>query len=69
MKYGWKYYFAPTPKNVSRWMIALKGVLATVATTAFVEGNETFAFYLLLGTGLLNEFGQLFGEEPQTPAP
>lgn len=66
MTYGWKYYFEPTPKNVSRWLLALKGTLATVATTAFFSEHQTAAFWILLSTGLLNEVGNLFAEQPTT---
>lgn len=67
MKVGWKYYFEPTPKNVSRWLLALKGSLATVATSAFFSDHQTAAFWILLVTGTLNEFGQLFAETPNPP--
>jgi len=62
MKYGWKYYFEPTPKNVSKWFLAIKGSLATVATSAFFSNHEKEAFYILLATGFLNELGLMFSE-------
>lgn len=64
MKYGWKYYLAPTPRNVAKWMLIVEGVLATVAASEFITGNEKAAFYILLATGLLNKLANFFGEEP-----
>lgn len=65
MKYGWKYYLQPTPKNVSKWMLVVKGTLATVATTEFVSGNQKVAFYILLVAGFLSELSAFFGDEPE----
>lgn len=62
MNYGWKYYFEPTPKNVSKWLLALKGSLATVATSAFFSNHETEAFWILLTMGAMNEIGNLFAD-------
>lgn len=61
MKYGWDYYFEPSPKNVGRWILGIKGILVTASTSAFVGHSPELGFYLLLGTLVLGEFANMIG--------
>jgi hypothetical protein len=46
MKYGLANYFKPTPKNVQKWLLATKTILATIGTAEFFSGNSKIAFYI-----------------------
>ena len=61
MKFG--NYFKPTPQNIRRWMLAVKGVLASVSGAAYLQGNTKVAFWLLIITGTLAELSNLIGEK------
>ena len=69
MNYGWKFYFEPTPKNVSRWLLALKSVVIGVGASAYVMQSHKAAFWILLAGGILNEFGLMFSQEPDKKPP
>jgi hypothetical protein len=63
MKYGLANYFKPTPKNVQKWLLATKTILATIGTAEFFSGNSKIAFYIMLGGAILNELANLFGDD------
>ena len=58
---SWSNVFKPTPKNVSKWLIGLKGAILTVAATNFVMGNDKASFYVLLSGAMLDFFGMMIG--------
>jgi hypothetical protein len=53
-------YFEPTPKNVQKWLLALKSVMATIGGAAYFSENQKLAFWVLVGGAVLNEFANLF---------
>ena len=64
MKVGIKHYFAPTPKNIQKWLLAVKTILGTIGTASFFSGNEKAAFFIMLGGAVLNELANLFSDGP-----
>ena len=65
MKYGWQYYLEPTPKNVSRWLLALKSITAIAAGSLYVTHSPAHGFWVMMAGGVLNELGMLFSESPE----
>ena len=62
-KFGFGQYFKPTPKNVRKWVLALKSLVGTIATADFFNGNPTRAFWIMFAGAVLNELANLIGEE------
>ena len=62
MKFGLKNYFEPTPKNIQKWMLAVKGIIGTVAGASYVGNHEPLAFSLLIGGAVLDQLANLFSE-------
>jgi hypothetical protein len=58
-----KNYFEPTPKNVKKWLLAIKSILATISGAAYVNGNEKIAFCILVGGAVIDELTNLFSNE------
>ncbi|NDC31803.1 MAG: hypothetical protein EBZ58_12910 [Bacteroidetes bacterium] len=58
-----KNYFDPTPKNVKRWLLAIKSILATISVSAYVNGNEKVAFWILVGGAVIDELTNLISNE------
>lgn len=58
-----KNYFEPTPKNVKKWLLAIKSVLATISVSAYVNGNEKIAFWILVGGAVIDELTNLFSND------
>ena len=58
-------YFEPTPKNVQKWLLALKTILGTVGGAAYFSENQKVAFWILVGGAVLNEFANLFSENQE----
>ena len=55
-----KNYFEPTPKNVQKWLLALKSIMATIGGAAYFSENQKLAFWILVSGAVLNEFANLF---------
>lgn len=58
-----KNYFEPTPKNVKRWLLAIKSILGTISGAAYVNGNEKVAFWILVGGAFIDELTNLFSND------
>lgn len=58
--FKWSNYFKPTPQNLQYLAVALKSILVTIASSAFVSGHETFAFWTLIVGALLDELSKFF---------
>ena len=58
-----KNYFEPTPKNVNKWLLAIKSVLATISVSAYVNGNEKIAFWILVGGACIDELTNLLSND------
>jgi len=61
-----KNYFEPTPKNVKKWLLAIKSILATISVSAYVNGNEKIAFWILVGGACIDELTNLISNEDRT---
>ena len=61
-KFGFNQYFKPTPKNVRKWLLAGKSLIATIGTAEYFNGNTKSAFWILFIGAALNEFANLIGE-------
>lgn len=61
-------YFEPTPKNVQKWLLSLKLILATIGGSAYAAENQKMAFWILVGGAILNELANFFanGTEEET---
>lgn len=62
MKYGLSQYFQPSPKNIQKWLLALKGLMTTIGGATYFQ-DPKMAFWILVATGVVNELGNLFGSE------
>jgi len=58
-----KNYFEPTPKNVKKWLLAIKSILATISGAAYVNGNEKIAFWILVGGACIDELTNLLSND------
>lgn len=56
-------YFKSTPKNIKRWLLALKSFIGTIAGAAYLEGYPKAAFWILIGGAVLDLFSNLIGED------
>jgi hypothetical protein len=65
-KISLKNYFEPTPKNVKKWLLAIKSILATISVSAYVNGNEKIAFWILVGGAVIDELTNLISNEDRT---
>lgn len=68
MQYGWKYIFEPTPKNVSKWLLAIRAIFAAVQATAVIEHASVRTQLLIIAVGaVLHELGNMIGSVPEKP--
>jgi hypothetical protein len=58
----WNAYLNPTPKNVIKWLLGIKGIIATCAGSAYFAGNDKAAFWMLVAGGVLNELVNILEE-------
>ena len=65
-KISLRNYFEPTPKNVKRWLLAIKSILATISVSAYVNGSEKVAFWTLVGGACIDELTNLISNEDRT---
>jgi hypothetical protein len=62
-KISLRNYFEPTPKNVKKWLLAIKSILATISVSAYVNGSEKVAFWILVGGACIDELTNLISNE------
>lgn len=62
-KISLKNYFEPTPKNVKKWLLAIKSILGTISGAAYVNGNEKMAFWILVSGAVIDGLANLFNNE------
>ena len=60
VSYSLKNYFKPTPKNIQKWLLALKSIMATVGGAAYFSENQKAAFWILIAGAAINELANLF---------
>lgn len=59
--YKWRNLFQPTPKNISRILLAIKAIIAAVATSAYIMHNSDAVFWLFIGGTVLDQLAQFIG--------
>lgn len=67
----WEAYLSPTPKNVKKWLLAVKGILGSAAIGEYFSGDPDVAFWLVVIIGIINEAAGLLTEntdENQNPS-
>lgn len=68
MKYGWNYIFEPTPKNVSKWLLAIRAIFGAVQAAAIMQHASARTQLVILAVGaLLHELGTMVGDVPNEP--
>lgn len=55
MRKLWEKYLLPTPSNVAKWLMIVKGALAAAATTVYIEGSPKAAFWIAMAIGAVHE--------------
>lgn len=55
-----KTFFQPTPKNMLRISLALRGLVGTIAGATYFNGNETAAFWFLVAGAVIDFFINCF---------
>jgi len=58
---SWSNYLSPTPKNLQVFVETVQGGLAVAAGSTFFMGDQTIAFYLLIGGYVLDKLSKFFG--------
>jgi hypothetical protein len=62
-KISLKNYFEPTPKNLRKWLLAIKSILGTISGAAYINGKEKVAFWILVGGAFIDELTNLISNE------
>lgn len=60
--FSWSNYFKPTPKNLEKFMILIKVILAGIAGTALLNQHPYLSSYILLSAGILDHLAKFFAE-------
>ena len=70
MLYGWKYIFEPSPKNVAKWLLAIRAVFGVVQGAAIIEHATVRTQLVILAVGaLLHELGTMIGDASKQDPP
>lgn len=72
MKFGWKYYLEPTPRNVQKLMLGVRGILYSLMGTALVTDkvSHTTMLCLLVVMYAMEELSKLLTpDQPPTQKP
>ena len=56
-------YFKPTPPNIRKFMKLAKAFIGTVAGSAYLSGNQTVAFWVLVAGGGCDFIADFFATE------
>jgi hypothetical protein len=62
-KISLKNYFEPTPKNLRKWLLAIKSILGTISGAAYINGKEKVAFWILVSGAVIDGLANLFNNE------
>lgn len=65
VEFGLKAYFKPTPTNLQKWMLALKGLIALLAANEALSSRPYFALAALIAGYVLDELAKMFSETPK----
>ena len=66
MKYSWKSYWKPTPKNIRKFADALLAGAMTVSTFAMINDNPKLAGIIMVVAGVA-KFASNFLTDDTTP--
>ena len=58
----WKSYLEPTPKNVKKWLLAIKSVIGVCAGSAYFADRPDAGFWMLVAGAIVNELGNILSE-------
>lgn len=61
-----KNFFQPTPKNMLRISLALRGMVGTIAGAAYFQDNATAAFWFLVAGAVVDFFINCFKQNTQS---
>lgn len=59
LKTMWSRYLNPTPPNVKKWLLAIKGLLGSAAIQQYATQHGNSAFWLLILLGAINEVANM----------
>ena len=59
----WKAYLEPTPKNVKKWLLAVKSIIGVCAGSAYFADRPDAAFWIMLAGAIVNELGNILTDE------
>lgn len=62
-KFGFKYYFKPTPKNIRKIADSLGASALAISAYSFIQDYKTFAYITLATTFVAKFFSNLFADE------
>ena len=66
MKYSWKNYWKPTPRNIRKFADALLASAMTVSTFAMINDHPKMAGIIMITAGVAKFASNFFSEdEPQ----
>ena len=60
---AWKAYLEPTPKNVKKWLLAVKSIVGVCAGSAYFTDHAQAGFWMLVAGAIVNELGNLLADE------
>jgi hypothetical protein len=66
IKFGWFYYWKPTPKGIRRTADALLAGAMTVSTISFASDYKNIAVGVLIVAGLAKFLSNFFAEDVPT---
>ena len=61
MNYKLSNYFEPSPKNIQRWILLIKGIIATVGGATYFTSHKDAAFFIMLAGGILDQLSNFIG--------
>ncbi len=64
-KVGWNQYFRPTPANVEKFLLGLKGFLGILSTYSYVKDHSDYAFFILVFGAFIDWVCKYIGQVPQ----
>lgn len=63
MKFGWKEYWKPTPKNIRKFADALGAASIAISTISFVSDYKLFAYIALSSAFVAKFLSNFFSQE------
>ena len=67
MKFGWKNYWDPTPKNIRKIADSLLASATVISTFAFYTDYKTLAMTVMIVSALAKFVSNFFTDDAQDP--